>query len=90
MTERKWSIAVVQLSDSFQATLSDLARDLRASVVAWSPDGSGQSIPAGTSVLIVLAGGTESAALDVLDGLPEGVPRYVVGASQDHRIAAAA
>jgi len=90
VTERKWSIAVVQLSDSFRATLSDLARDLRASVVAWSPDGSGQSIPAGTSVLIVLAGGTESAALDVLDGLPEGVPRYVVGASQDHRIAAAA
>ena len=90
MTERKWSIAVVQLSDSFQATLSELARDLRASLVAWSPDGSGQSIPAGTSVLIVLAGGTESAALDVLDGLPEGVPRYVVGASQDHRIAAAA
>jgi len=80
----------VQLSDSFRTTLSDLARDLRASVVAWSPDGSGQSIPAGTSVLIVLAGGTESAALDVLDGLPEGVPRYVVGASQDHRIAAAA
>ena len=90
MTDRKWSIAVVQLSDSFRTTLSDLARDLRASVVAWSPDGSGQSIPAGTSVLIVLAGGTESAALDVLDGLPEGVPRYVVGASQDHRIAAAA
>jgi DNA-binding NtrC family response regulator len=90
VTERKWSIAVVQLSDSFRTTLSDLARDLRASVVAWSPDGSGQSIPAGTSVLIVLAGGTESAALDVLDGLPEGVPRYVVGASQDHRIAAAA
>ena len=90
MTERKWSIAVVQLSDSFRATLSDLARDLRASVVAWSPDGSGQSIPAGTSVLIVLAGGSESAALDLLDGLPEGVPRYVVGASQDHRIAAAA
>jgi DNA-binding NtrC family response regulator len=90
VTEQKWSIAVVQLSDSFRTTLSDLARDLRASVVAWSPDGSGQSIPAGTSVLIVLAGGTESAALDVLDGLPEGVPRYVVGASQDHRIAAAA
>jgi DNA-binding NtrC family response regulator len=90
VTDRKWSIAVVQLSDSFRTTLSDLARDLRASVVAWSPDGSGQSIPAGTSVLIVLAGGTESAALDVLDGLPEGVPRYVVGASQDHRIAAAA
>jgi len=64
VTERKWSIAVVQLSDSFRTTLSDLARDLRASVVAWSPDGSGQSIPAGTSVLIVLAGGTESASMD--------------------------
>jgi DNA-binding NtrC family response regulator len=90
VTERSWSIAVVQLSESFRVTLSDLARDLRASVVEWVPE-AGQSVPPGTALLIFLAGGAESAALDLLAELPAGsVPRYLVGASQDHRIAAAA
>ncbi len=90
VTERMWVIAVVQLSHSFRQTMSDLARDLRASVVEWIPE-SGQSIPAGTAVLVVLAGGEEGAALDLLTEIPPGpVPRYVVGASVDHRIAAAA
>jgi two-component system response regulator HydG len=91
VTERKWSIAVIQLSESFRTTVSDLARDLRASVVEWAPDGAGQTIPAGTAVLIILAGGAESAAVELLDGLPaRSIPLYVVGASVDHRIAAAA
>jgi DNA-binding NtrC family response regulator len=90
VTEPMWVIAVVQLSHSFRQTMSDLARDLRASVVEWIPE-SGQSIPAGTAVLVVLAGGEEGAALDLLTEIPPGpVPRYVVGASVDHRIAAAA
>jgi DNA-binding NtrC family response regulator len=90
VTERKWSIAVVQLSESFRITLNDLARELRASVVEWVPE-AGQDIPAGTAVLVLLAGGSESAALDLLVELPPGpTPRYVVGASLDHRIAAAA
>ncbi|MFL5404155.1 MAG: sigma-54 interaction domain-containing protein [Gemmatimonadales bacterium] len=85
-----WSIAVVQLSESFRLTINDLARDLRASVVEWAPEG-GQSIPAGTAVLVLLAGGEESAGLDLLAELPPGpVPRYMVGGSLDHRIAAAA
>jgi two-component system, NtrC family, response regulator HydG len=91
VTDRKWSLALVQLSDSFRTTVSDLAADLQASVVEWAPDGAGQSIPPGTSVLIVLAGGSESAALELLEELQnDAVPRYVVGASVDHRIAAAA
>jgi DNA-binding NtrC family response regulator len=90
VTEPMWVIAVVQLSHSFRQTMSDLARDLRASVVEWIPE-SGQSIPAGTAVLVVLAGGEEGAALDLLTEIPPGpVPRYVVGASVDHRIASAA
>jgi DNA-binding NtrC family response regulator len=89
--ERNWSIALIQLSESFRVTIGDLARDLRASVVEWIPEGEGQSIPSGTSVLILLAGGSESAALELLEELPAGpVPRYVIGASLDHRIAAAA
>jgi two-component system, NtrC family, response regulator HydG len=88
--EQKWLIAVVQLSGSFRSTLSDLARDLRASVVEWEPEG-GAAAPAGASALIILAGGSESAALDLLGELPRGrIPVYVVGASLDHRIAAGA
>jgi DNA-binding NtrC family response regulator len=90
VTERTWLISVVQLSKSFRSTLNDLARDLRASVVEWVPE-TDQSVPAGTAVLILLAGGEESAALDLLAELPPGpAPRYVIGASLDHRIAAAA
>jgi DNA-binding NtrC family response regulator len=90
VTERTWSIAVVQLSESFRITLTDLARELRANVVEWVPE-AGQTIPAGTAVLVLLAGGSESSALDLLADLPPGrVPRYMVGASLDHRIASAA
>ncbi|MGZ8391721.1 MAG: sigma 54-interacting transcriptional regulator [Gemmatimonadales bacterium] len=88
--EQQWLIAVVQLSESFRITINDLARDLRASVVEWEPE-AGSGVLAGTSVLIILAGGSESAALDLLGELPPGpVPIYVVGASSDHRIAAGA
>jgi DNA-binding NtrC family response regulator len=88
--EQKWLIAVVQLSGSFRSTLTDLARDLRASVVEWEPEADAAA-PAGASALIILAGGSESAALDLLGELPRGrVPMYVVGASLDHRIAAGA
>jgi DNA-binding NtrC family response regulator len=90
VNEAAWSITVVQLSESYRTTISDLARDLRASVVEWAGN-AGEAIPQGTAVLILLAGGVESAALDVLAELPAGkIPRYVVGASADHRLASAA
>ncbi len=81
---------MVHLSESFRLTLGDLARDLRASVVEWVPEGE-PGIPAGAAVLVLLAGGSESAALDLLSELPlDSVPCYVIGATTDHRIAAAA
>ena len=90
MIGQKWLIAVVQLSESFRSTLTDLARDLRASVVECVPE-AGWGIPTETSVLLILAGGSESTALDLLGELPAApVPTYVVGASLDHRIAAGA
>ena len=88
--EQNWLIAVVQLSESFRTTLADLARDLRASVVEWLPE-AGWGVPAGASVVVVLAGGAESAALELLGELPPGpVPTYLVGASLDYRIAVGA
>jgi two-component system response regulator HydG len=90
VTDRTWLIAVVRLSESFRSTVSDLARDLRASVVEWTPE-KDQAIPGSSGVLLLLAGGEESKALDLLAELaPSPVPRYLVGASLDHRIAAAA
>jgi len=89
VTERKWSIVAIRLSDSFRSTLADLARELRANLVEWTPD-EGSPVPAGTAVLVVLAGGMEGAALDLLAELPSApTPRYVVGAAADYRIAAA-
>lgn len=80
----------MRLSDSFRATLAELADDLRAQTVDWRP-GEGVGPPADAACLLFLAGGAESAALDQLGGLPPGgVPKYVVGASPDHRLAAAA
>jgi two-component system, NtrC family, response regulator HydG len=90
VSEAKWSVAVVQLSDSFRMTLADLARELGAGIVEWVPAES-PAIPAGTAVLVILAGGSESAALDLLSELPpDPVPRYVIGAAADHRMAASA
>src|SRR3954462_7797523 len=89
-TGQHWVIAVVQLSDSFRSTLNDLARELRARVVEWEPE-PGAGVPAGASVLIILAGGSEGTALDLLGELQPGmVPTYLIGAALDHRIASGA
>jgi two-component system response regulator HydG len=78
----------VRLSDSFRTTLADLAGELGADLVDWAPV-AGESAPAGVVCAILLAGGAESAAIDLLGTLPAALPRYVVGASQDHRVTAA-
>jgi DNA-binding NtrC family response regulator len=41
-------------------------------------------------VLILLAGGAEGAAIDLLSELPAGPPVYLIGSVPDHRLAAAA
>lgn len=90
MPVQNWWIAVVQLSDSFHIALSQLADELKAGVIDWTPE-NGVGPPAAAGVVIILAGGMESAALDLLSELPPGpAPRFVVGAMPDHRVAAAA
>ena len=90
MTERPWLIALVELSDSFRASVAELARELRAGVVAWDPV-EAPAPPVGAAVVLVLAGGSEAAALDLLPELASaGAPVYLIGAAPDHRLAAAA
>ncbi len=78
----------MRLSDSFRTTIAELAGDLGAGLHDWSP-AAGESPPVGVSGILVLAGGAENVALDLLGSLPPTLPGYVVGASTDHRIAAA-
>ncbi len=90
MTDAPWLVAAVQLSDSFGATIAELLRELRAATVAWRPD-EDPAPPAGAAVVLVLAGGAEAAAADLLAELPRnGAAVYVIGAATDHRLAAAA
>jgi DNA-binding NtrC family response regulator len=90
VTERPWLIALVELSDSFRASMAELARELRAGVVAWNPR-QDPAPPIGAAVVLVMAGGVEGAALDLLGELPSaGAPVYLIGAVPDHRVAAAA
>ncbi len=70
--------------------MHELIGELLGGVVEWSPT-AGEPVPAGVGMLLVLAGGAESEALDLLGDLPAAdVPRYLVGADTSHRIAAAA
>ena len=90
MRERDWCIATVRLSDSFHLTLGKLATELRGGVVEWRPE-SGAGLPSSAGALVILAGGAEPAALDLLTELHSNrVPRYVIGALADHRLATTA
>ncbi len=89
MTDPGRWLVTVSVSDSFSETVRDMARDLDLGVVEVAGDV--DRLPAGAVGVVVLAGGAEPDGLDVLDGLPAaGCPRWVVGASPDHRLASAA
>ena len=90
LTQPDWWIAAVRLSDSFRTTIGDLAGDLGAELLEWGRDGA-TGLPPQASAGLVLAGGVENDALDLLATLsPLPIPFYVIGASRDHRIAVAA
>jgi len=89
MADPRWVI-VIRLSDSFRTTVSDLFTQLGAGMIEWRPQGDA-AMPVGGAMVVILAGGAESEALDVLAGLPlTSQHRFVVGALPDHRLAAAA
>jgi two-component system response regulator HydG len=89
MTEQRWLVAI-RLSDSFRTTLSDIASQLGVGLLEWTPKGD-EPVPGNGAPIIILAGGAESEALDLLGSLPPtNAARLVVGGLPDHRIAAAA
>ncbi len=89
MTEGGWRLGLVELSDSFRLSLAALARELGAALSMWKPPE--EPAPPGLAAILVMAGGTEGVALDLLpDLLGTAVPVYLIGAAPDHRLAAAA
>jgi two-component system response regulator HydG len=89
MADRRWIVAV-RLSESFRTTLADLATQLGAGLLEWSPKGD-EPIPGDGGILVILAGGAESSALELLPSLPPSeIAKVVIGALPDHRLAAAA
>ncbi|HEY8257206.1 MAG TPA: sigma-54 dependent transcriptional regulator [Gemmatimonadales bacterium] len=90
MTAQAWRLGLVELSDSFRVTLAELARELGASITPWRPEEDPKP-PEEISAVLVLAGGAEGQAVDLLAEIQMGAtPVYLVGASPDHRLAAAA
>ncbi len=86
---RGW-VAFVRLSDSFRTALAELARELGLGVVEAAAADL-QSLPPGAVAVLLLAGGEEAAAIDLLSSAPDSsVPRMLLGAAADHRIAATA
>jgi DNA-binding NtrC family response regulator len=83
-----WRVGLVVLSESFQAAVRDLVSELGGVAVDGRPH-AGEPWP-GADATLILAGGEESAGVDLLVESKPREARFLVGAAADHRIAAAA
>jgi two-component system response regulator HydG len=88
MAESEWRVGLVVVSDSFRSTVAGIVEEL-----GGAPSDSRPGADLGTPVphvSLILAGGSESEGLDLLAESASAIPRYLIGAAADHRIAAAA
>ncbi len=88
MAQSEWRVELALFSDSFRSTVAGLVEELGGTVSASKPGDDRH--PAGADVILLLAGGAESEALDFLADSGSAGARYLIGAAADHRIAAAA
>ena len=88
MAQAEWRVGLALFSDSFRSTVAGLVEELGGTVSTSKP--AHDRHPAGADVILLLAGGAESEALDFLADSGSAGARYLIGAAADHRIAAAA
>ena len=88
MAQSEWRVELALFSDSFRSTVAGLVEELGGTVSAANPGDDQRAT--GADVVLLLAGGAESEALDFLADSGSTGARYMIGAAADHRIAAAA
>jgi two-component system response regulator HydG len=88
MAQSEWRVELALFSDSFRSTVAGLVEELGGTVSAANPGDDRRAT--GADVVLFLAGGAESEALDFLADSGSTGARYMIGAAADHRIAAAA
>jgi two-component system response regulator HydG len=88
MAQSEWRVELTLFSDSFRSTVAGLVEELGGTVSAANPGDDRRA--AGADVVLLLAGGAESEALDFLADSGSMGAGYMIGAAADHRIAAAA
>jgi DNA-binding NtrC family response regulator len=88
MAQSEWRVELALFSDSFRSTVAGLVEELGGTVSAANPGDDRRAT--GADVVLLLAGGAESEALDFLADSASTGARYMIGAAADHRIAAAA
>lgn len=80
--------AVVVVSDSFGRAIDAMAEELSVELVGWEPAVE-TALPERVDAVLVLAGGEEPAAAELVGALPSnGVPVYVIGSRDGHRLTA--
>jgi len=82
-----WNVLLVPISESFRTTLEGLVRELGALPVPWHPI---EGRPRAEGPVLVLGGGVETDAIDLVTELDKSHPVFLIGASTDHRIGSAA
>ena len=82
-----WSVLMVTVSESFRTTLEGVVRELGALPVPWNP---AEGRPSVDGPVLVLGGGAETDAIDLIAELDKANPVFLVGASTDHRLGSAA
>ncbi len=82
-------VAIIRLSDSFEQSILALAAEIGFGIVGFDPDT--EVLRDECLAVLLLAGGAEAKAVELLARLgPDPRPRYVIGASEDYRLAARA
>jgi len=82
-----WSVLMITVSESFRTTLEGVVRELGALPVPWNPADGRASVD---GPVLVLGGGAETDAIDLVAELDKANPVFLVGASTDHRLGSAA
>ena len=82
-----WNVLVVAIGESFRTTLEGVVREFGALPVSWHPT---EGHPLVEGPILVLGGGVESDAIDVVAELDRSRAVYLIGGSTDHRMASAA